>query len=82
LKKLTVDFSPVPLLVNHTNPYKYFVVQNGDIFQSGQALIAANSYPYWQDQQQRQAEKEPVFIEVICEDWYYKPTLANDLAVN
>jgi exo-beta-1,3-glucanase (GH17 family) len=34
-------------------------------------LIAANSHPYWQNQQQRQAEKEPVFIEVICEDWYY-----------
>jgi exo-beta-1,3-glucanase (GH17 family) len=33
-------------------------------------LIAANSHPYWQNQQQRQAEKEPVFIEVICEDWY------------
>jgi hypothetical protein len=33
-------------------------------------LIAASSLLYWQNQQQRQAEKEPVFIEVICEDWY------------
>jgi hypothetical protein len=54
----------------NTNPYKYFVVKNRFIFQSGQALIAANSQPYWQNQQQRQAEKKPVFIEVICEDWY------------
>jgi exo-beta-1,3-glucanase (GH17 family) len=29
-------------------------------------LIAANSHAYWQNQQQRQAEKGPVFIEVIC----------------
>jgi hypothetical protein len=27
----------------------------------GQALIAGNSQPYWQNQQQRQAEKEPGF---------------------
>jgi exo-beta-1,3-glucanase (GH17 family) len=33
-------------------------------------LIAANSLAYWQNQQQRQAEKRPVFIEDICEDWY------------
>jgi hypothetical protein len=33
-------------------------------------LIAGNSLAYWQNQQQRQAEKEPVFIEIICEDWY------------
>jgi hypothetical protein len=33
-------------------------------------LIAGNSRPYWQNQQQRQAKKEPVFVEVICEDWY------------
>jgi hypothetical protein len=38
--------------------------------QPGQALIAGNSHLYWQNQQQRQAEKESVFIEVICEDWY------------
>jgi hypothetical protein len=55
---------------NNTNPYKYFVVKNRDIFQSGQALIAGNSLAYWQNRQRRQAEKEPVFIEVICEDWY------------
>jgi hypothetical protein len=54
----------------YTNPYKYFVVKNRDIFQSGQALIAASSLLYWQNQQQRQAEKGPVFIEVICEGWY------------
>jgi hypothetical protein len=39
----------------------------------GQALIAANSPPYWQNQQQRQAEKGPVFIAINCWDWYYYP---------
>jgi hypothetical protein len=47
--------------VTYTNPYKYFVVKNRDIFQSGQALIAANSPPYWQNQQQRQADKRACF---------------------
>jgi hypothetical protein len=36
----------------------------------GQALIAGNSQPYWQNQQQRQAEKGPVFIAINCWDWY------------
>jgi exo-beta-1,3-glucanase (GH17 family) len=34
-------------------------------------LIAANSHPYWQNQQQHLAEKEPVFIKAIYEDWYW-----------
>jgi hypothetical protein len=45
----------------------------------GQALIAANSPPYWQNQQQRQVKKGPVFIAINCWDWYstagYKPTI-------
>jgi transcriptional regulator with AAA-type ATPase domain len=36
----------------------------------GQALIAASSHPYWQNQQQRRAEKGHVFIAINCWDWY------------
>jgi hypothetical protein len=36
----------------------------------GQALIAANSPPYWQNQQQRQVKKGPAFIAINCWDWY------------
>jgi hypothetical protein len=31
------------VFLNNTDPCKYFVVKNRDIFQSGQALIAASS---------------------------------------
>jgi exo-beta-1,3-glucanase (GH17 family) len=41
----------------------------------GQALIAANSHPYWQNQQQRQVKKGPVFIVINCWDWYYYQSL-------
>jgi hypothetical protein len=52
------------------------VVKNGGIFASGQALIAGNSHSYWQNQQQRQAGKGPVFIAINCWDWYeYSVTL-------